>query len=122
MDRVNDRYPWLWDTNDDNSEFERKLTGSGTLVSDSREDGFFPTDFRTSINLEEVPETYGGVPLRDIRRALVRLIEYAPEDELMRLLPTRGLIEFWPAICGQVRSKTCRAMMESLFRKLTQAR
>lgn len=82
------RYPWLWDEDMDGPTFERILRGETAL------------------------------PGRDWKWALVRLIEYAPYDELRRLLPRELFLARWPEAAPLVRSAACREGMDYLHRYL----
>lgn len=76
------RYPWLWDVDMDNTEFDAILAGR---------------------------RARGGL---DQRWALVRLIEYAPYGDIKRLLPRSDFLRLWPAVSARVRSPSRRRGMD----------
>jgi hypothetical protein len=78
-------FPWLWDTDMDNATFEAILRGD-----DSR-------------------------PPHDSHWAMARLIEYAPYDEIRRLLPREKFLADWPAVTHRVRSRTRREGMDFVY-------
>ena len=75
------RYPWLWDTDLDNEGFDALLSGRQ------------------------------GADGRDERWAMVRLIEYAPFNEIKRLLPREAFLKRWDELSPRVRSETRRKGM-----------
>jgi hypothetical protein len=79
------RFPWLWDVEMDNAEFEAILNGAA------------------------------GRPDHDSRWALLRLIEYAPYAELRRLLPRERFLKEWPELAPRVRSRAQREGMNFLY-------
>ena len=87
-----ERYPWLWDVPMDAAAFRRILSG------ESAQHG------------------------RDWRWALVRLIEYAPYQDICRLLPVERFLAGWPEIAGRIRSETRREGMEFLRSELLKRR
>jgi hypothetical protein len=80
------RYPWLWDVEMDNPEFDAILAGRGARP------GF------------------------DQRWALVRLIDYAPYREIKRLLRRSDFQRLWPEVSFRVRSPSRRRGMEFVAR------
>ena len=86
--RMNERYPWLWDVDMDNSTFEGLLQGRTTR------------------------------PPFDARWAMLRLIEYSPYAEIKRLLPVEGFLALWPSLIGHVRSSMRRDGMDFMYRWL----
>jgi hypothetical protein len=79
------RFPWLWDTELGNEDFEVLLRGEGVSAG------------------------------HDVRWALLRLIEYAPYSDLRRHLPRERFLREWPALSPRVRSRTRREGMEFLY-------
>jgi hypothetical protein len=84
------RFPWLWDTELDNAEFEAILRGRRTT------------------------------PVYDFRWALLRLIEYAPYRDIRRLLRREQFLKEWPQLAHRVRSKTRREGMEFFHQWISQ--
>jgi len=82
MDIEAARYPWLWDVDMDNGEFDAILPGR------AERPGF------------------------DTRWALVRLIEYAPYREIKRLLPLSLFPRLWSDVATSIRSPSRRAGMD----------
>ena len=76
------RYSWLWDTDLDNEAFDALLRGQRT---DSAHDDLW---------------------------AMIRLIEYAPFNDLKRLLPREKFLQRWPEIAPRVRSEMRRRGMD----------
>ena len=58
----------------------------------------------------------------DRRWAAVRLLEYAPYDEIVRLLGFRALVEGWPAWRHYIRSTTRRRGLDFLVEWLPKHR
>jgi len=81
---VEQRYAWLWDVDLDAVAFEAMISGSA------------------------------GASLKDRQWAMVRLIEYAPWNDIRRLLPRGFFLEQWPSIAPRVRSRLRRAGMNFL--------
>ena len=73
-----DRYPWLWDVDLGNAEFEAVLRGQNRVAG------------------------------LDADWAMLRLIEYAPYREIRRLLPSAEFLRRWPALMAKVRSTSRR--------------
>ena len=84
------RYPWLWDTDLDNEGFDALLDGRRAV--EGRDDGW----------------------------AMVRLIEYAPFNEIKRLLPREAFLRRWPELSPRVRSETRRKGMDYFHRWLNE--
>ena len=116
------KYPWLWDTDDDNANarFEAALSGSGILFGSLKKHEARLTDYGLSSDVKRPLQKRGGIAMFETRRAMARLIDYAPEAELKRLLPLRGFVELWPAIAGRIRSQNRKAEMEALYQRLKQ--
>lgn len=74
----NRRLPWVWDYDLDAADFEALVAGTRTIG-----------------------------PL-DRTWAVVRLLEYAPWPEIVRILGYRALVEGWPAWQHRLRSETRR--------------
>ncbi|MDA1273792.1 MAG: hypothetical protein O2960_07040 [Verrucomicrobia bacterium] len=79
------RFPWLWDTELDNAEFEALL------------------------------RSYVAKPPHDARWAMLRLIEYPPYSSVRRLLPRERFLNAWPELGSRVRSRARREGMEFLY-------
>lgn len=77
-----ERYPWLWDVEMDNATFMAVLRGETSSAG------------------------------HDCDWALLRLIEYAPFRDILRLLPLDLFLTRWPMLMGRVRSVTRRAGMD----------
>ncbi len=76
-----EQYSWLWDVDMDAARFQRTLAG-----------------------LEQHKDF-------DQPWALIRLIDYAPYHDILRLLPRRDFVRLWPQIEGRIRSATRREGM-----------
>jgi hypothetical protein len=76
-----EKYSWLWDVDMDSARFQRTLAGQ-------ERDGFF-----------------------DQAWALVRLIDYAPYPDILRLMPRQAFVTLWPQIESHIRSATRREGM-----------
>lgn len=74
----NRRLPWVWDYDLEAADFEALVAGTRTIG-----------------------------PL-DRTWAVLRLLEYAPWPDIVRILGYRALIEGWPAWQQRVRSETRR--------------
>lgn len=57
-------------------------------------------------------------PHYDALWAMRRLIEYAPFDEIKRLLPRETFLREWPRLAPRVRSETRRRGMDFFYRWL----
>ena len=75
---MNPRVPWVWDYDIDDTEFRELLEGRLELSRLGR------------------------------RWAAVRLLEYAPYWDIIRLLGYRGLVEGWPEWRRHIRSESRR--------------
>ena len=76
-----EKYSWLWDVDMDATGFQRTLAGK-------EQRSFF-----------------------DQQWALIRLIDYAPYADILRLLPQSAFLKLWPQIEGRIRSATRREGM-----------
>ena len=85
---MNERYPWLWDVELDNETFEGILRG------------------------DHSPPPY------DANWALVRLIEYAPYEQIRRLLPREAFLDRRPKLAQRVRSRSRREGMDYFYQHL----
>ena len=112
------KYPWLWDTEDDNARFEAVLSSAGVLSGPLGRQKASLVDYDSSSDVKRPLQKRGGISMADTRRAMARLIDYAPESEIERLLPLQGLVELWPEIAGRIRSETKKAEMEKLYQRL----
>jgi len=83
-----EKYSWLWDVDMDAASFQRTLAGQ------ERSDFF------------------------DQQWALIRLIEYAPYADILRLLPRQAFVNLWPQIEGRIRSATRREGMAFVRERL----
>ena len=83
-------YPWLWDMDMDNGTFEDILRG----------------------RKEEPPY--------DFQWALLRLVEYAPYEDIKRLLPRDRFLTEWSGLAPRVRSQTRRRGMQFWYEWLRQ--
>lgn len=82
------RLPYLWDYDLDQSQFQEILNGRIT-------NGRLNQDWATR-----------------------RLLEYAPYDEIVRLLGYKRLVENWPRWRGQIRSQSRRRGFDFLVKWL----
>ncbi len=115
---VSARYPWLWDTEDDNDRFESVLSSAGVSLAPSYQPEVSLGNYDSTYEVKQPLQKRGGIPLADTRRAMARLIDYAPEPEIKRLLPLRMFVEMWPEISGRIRSQTKKQEMEALYQRL----
>ena len=83
-----EKYSWLWDVDMDAARFQRTLAGQ-------EHSDFF-----------------------DQQWALIRLIDYAPYPDILRLLPRRAFVQLWPQIESRVRSDARRAGMAFVRERL----
>ena len=72
------RFPWVWDYDLDEADFQALIDGERTIGS------------------------------LDRTWAVLRLLEYAPWSEIVRVLGYRALIEGWPAWRTRLRSDSRR--------------
>lgn len=79
-----ERTPYLWDYRIDREQFREMLAGRLTV-------GRLGGDW-----------------------AAVRLLEYAPYDEIVRLMGFRRLVEGWPRWRGRIRSRSRRRGLDFL--------
>lgn len=118
-EEVSARYPWLWDTEDDNDRFETVLSSAGVSLMPLHCREASLEDYDSASEVKQSLQKMGGIPLADTRRAMARLIDYAPESEIDRLLPLQRFVELWPEISGRIRSKTRKEKMDAFYQRLT---
>ena len=85
---IAEKYSWLWDVDMDAARFQRTLSG----------------------------EEQG--PFFDQPWALIRLIEYAPYADILRLLPRQAFLKLWPQIEERIRSTMRREGMAYVHARL----
>lgn len=87
---MNERYPWLWDTDMDNATFQSLLQGDRSQ------------------------------PPHDTPWAMARLIDYAPYHEIRRLLSRDQFLRDWSIVEPRVRSRTRRQGMNFIYQRWRQ--
>jgi hypothetical protein len=83
-----EKYSWLWDVEMSAEQFRLALAGKAEGSA------------------------------YDQRWALIRLLDYAPYHDILRLLPRQAFVTLWPQIAGHLRSATRREGMAFVRERL----